>query len=303
MLMTAVDTYLAVRRAAGFKLRAMEVYLRSFARFATERGDTYVVAQTVIDWAAATSSGAQQQDRLLAVLRFARFMRAEDPRHELPPKDIFYGRRQRPTPYIFSDEEIQRIVTQAGRLGASHSLRPHVYRTLFGLLAATGMRPSEARRLTFSDLTPDGLTIQKTKFRKSRLLPLHPTTWAALEHYLERRRRVAGHDPYLFVTRRGGPLSYDVLAETFHNVVKAADIPREAGRPRPRLMDFRHTFAVRGLENCPHSRDQAGRHMLALSTYLGHAKIEHTFYYLEQTPELMTDIAHRLEAFMYGDQS
>jgi integrase/recombinase XerD len=302
MLMPAVDTYLAVRRAAGFELQAMEVYLRSFARFATAHGDTHVVPQTVIDWATRTSSEAQRQNRLMAVRRFARFMHAEDPRHALPPNDVFSGRRQRPTPYIFSHEDIQRLLTQAGRLSPASSLRPHTYSTLFGLLAATGMRPSEARALELRDLTPDGLVIRKTKFKKSRLLPLHPTTWTALERYLDRRRRLAGHDPHLFVSRRGGPLSYSVLADTFHDVVKAAGIPREAGKPRPRLMDLRHTFAVRGLESCPDTRDQVGCHMLALTTYMGHAKVESTYWYLENTPELMTDIARCCAAFIYGEQ-
>jgi integrase/recombinase XerD len=302
MLMPAVDTYLAVRRAAGFELQAMEVYLRSFARFATEHGDTHVVAQTVVAWATLTSSEAQRQNRLMAVRRFARFMHAEDPRHALPPTDVFSGRRQRPIPYIFSHEEIHRLLTQAGRLRPSSSLRPYTYSTLFGLLAATGMRPSEARALELRDLTPDGLVIRNTKFKKSRLLPLHPTTWTALERYLERRRRMAGHDPHLFVSRRGGPLSYSVLVDTFHDVVKAAGISREAGQPRPRLMDLRHTFAVRGLESCPDNRDQVGRHMLALTTYMGHAKVESTYWYLENTPELMTDIARCCAAFIYGEQ-
>ncbi len=302
MFMTAVGTYLAVRRAAGFELHAAEVYLRSFARFATEHGDTSVVAQTVIDWATVTSSEAQRHNRLMVVLRFARFMHAEDPRHELPPKDVFSGRRQRPAPYILSAEEIPRLVTQAGRLRPSSSLRPHTYSTLFGLLAATGMRPSEARALECSDLTPDGLVIRKTKCKKSRLLPLHHTTRAALERYLDRRCRVSGHDPHLFISRRGRPLSYDVLADTFHTVVKAAGIQRKTGKPRPRLMDLRHTFAVRSLENSPDNRDQVGRHMLALTTYMGHAKVESTYWYLENTPELMTDIAQRCEAFMYGDR-
>lgn len=302
MLMRAVDTYLAVRRAAGFELRAVETYLRSFARFATERGDIHVVSQTAIDWATVTSSEAQRHQRLMVVRRFARFMCAENPRHEIPPKDIFYGHRQRPTPYIFSAEEIQCLVGKAGELRPLSSLRPHTYRTLFGLLAATGMRPSEARALKLCDLTPDGLVIQQTKFKKSRLLPLHPTTWAALDRYLDRRRRVAGHDPHLFVTRRGGPLSYEVLADTFDSVMKAAGISRETGKPRPRLMDLRHTFAVRSLESCPDNRDQVGRHMLALTTYMGHAKVESTYWYLDNTPELMTDIARRCEAFIYGDQ-
>lgn len=303
MLMAAVDTYLAVRRAAGFQLRSAEAYLRSFAGFATERGEAYVMARTAIDWASTTSSEAQRHNRLMSVRRFARFIQAENPRHELPPDGVFCGQRQRPFPYIFKEAEVQSLVVHARRLGPPDSLRPYTYSTLFGLLAATGMRPSEAQTLQLSDLTSDGLVIRETKFKKSRLLPLHDTTWVALERYLDRRRRVFGHDPHLFVSRRGGRLSHQIMLITFNEVVKAAGIPSEVAKPRPRLMDLRHTFAVRNLETSPENRDQIGRHILALMTYMGHATVESTYYYLESTPELMVDIAHCCETFVYGDRS
>ena len=176
MLMQAIDTYLAIRRAMGFALTQAEGYLRNFVRFATARGDTHVVATTAIDWASLTKSEAQRHYRLQTVIRFARFMSAEDSRHEIPPHDIFCGRRQRPIPYIFSDDEIEQLMSAASRLGPPGSLRPHTYSTLFGLLAVTGMRPSEARNLHLQDVTIDGLLIRETKFHKSRLLPLHVTT-------------------------------------------------------------------------------------------------------------------------------
>jgi integrase/recombinase XerD len=300
MLMADVDAYVAVRRATGFQLKASEAYLRSFARFAAARGDTYVVSPTAIEWATTASAEAQRNNRLRTVVRFARFMHAEDPRHEIPPADVFCGRRQRPTPYIFSTEEIQRLVVHAQQLRPVGSLRPQTYSTLFGLLAATGMRPAEARALQLSDIMPEGLTIRESKFKKSRLLPLHETTWVALKSYLDRRRHVAGHNPYVFVSRRGSRLSHTVVAETFHAVVQAAGLPSEPGRPRPRLMDFRHTFAVRGLQTCPKAREHVGRHMLALTTYMGHAKVESTYWYLENTPELLADIAYCCEAFVAG---
>jgi integrase/recombinase XerD len=300
MVMTAVDTYLAVRRAVGFQLKTTELHLRSFARFAAEQGDTHVVTQTAIDWATTATSEAQRHKRLMIVRRFACFMYAEAPRHELPPEGLFLGSNQRPTPYIFSKEELQRLVAHARRLRPLDSLRPHTYSTLFGLLAATGMRPSEARTLRLSDLTPGGLLIRETKFKKSRLLPLHDTTWAALESYMDQRRRVASPDPHLFISLRGGPLCPQIMRTTFYEVAKAAGIPAEGAKPRPRLMDLRHTFAVRKLETGPHNRDQVGRHMLALTTYMGHAKIDSTYWYLENTPELMIAIARRCEALIYG---
>lgn len=300
MLMPAVDRYLAVRRAAGFQLTPIEYYLRDFARFATARGETHVVGQTAVDWATTAASEAQRHNRLTTIIRFAHFMHAEDSLHEIPPEDVFWGRRQRPTPYIFSDEEIQRLVIYARQLGPPDTLRPQTYSTLFGLLAVTGMRAAEARSLQWQDITSDGLVIRESKFKKSRLMPLHETVWTTLTAYLERRRRVASDDPHLFISRLGGKLSHTVVAETFHAVLQAAGIHGKPGHRRPRLTDLRHSFAVKALLACPDNRDQVGQHMLALTTYLGHAKIEHTFWYLEGTPELMADIACRCEAFIYG---
>ncbi len=147
MLMSAVDRYLAVRRAAGFQLKSIEHYLRGFARFAMARGDRHVIAQTAVDWATTAACEAQRHNRLMTVIRFAHFMHAEDAHHEIPPKDVFCGQRQRPIPYLFSDEDIQRLVSQAQQLGPPNTLRPHTYSTLFALLAVTGMRASEARGL------------------------------------------------------------------------------------------------------------------------------------------------------------
>jgi integrase/recombinase XerD len=303
MLMTQVDRYLAMRRAAGFALVPIEGYLRHFARYATARGETFVVATTAMAWATLAPSEAQRAYRLQTVIRFARFLHAEDPRHEIPPVGVFRGRRPRPTPNIFSDEDIQQLLRHASRLGPPGSLRPHTYHTLFGLLAVTGMRVAEARNLLLQDVTADGLLIRETKFHKSRLLPLHATTRAALDRYLSHRRRMAGLAAHLFVTRRGGPLSRTVVTQTFHQVLTAAGIPRTPGLRRPRLIDLRHTFAVRALEASPETREAIGRHTLALTTYMGHTCVASTYWYLETTPQLMTDIARSCEAFLYGGGS
>ena len=178
MLITAVETYLAVHREVGFQLKPAESYLRSFARFATACGQTHVVTQTVIDWATTAASEAQRHNRLMAVLRFARFLHAEDPRHELLPNTCSaVGVSDRsPTSLVGTRSSISSPA--ARQLGPPGSLRPSTYSTLFGLLAATGMRPSKPRRGA-RDLTPDGLVIRESKFKKSRLLPLHDTTRAA----------------------------------------------------------------------------------------------------------------------------
>ncbi len=301
MLMNAVESYLALRHAVGFELVPIARYLRHFAEFAGMRGDTHVTAQTAIDWAATTASESERHERLMVVIRFARFMQAENSCHEIPPDNVFCQRRQRRTPYIFSDQELQQLVFHARQLGPADALRPHTYSTLFGLLAATGLRVSEARALALTDITSEGLHIRQSKFKKSRLVPLHETTWTALTRYLDRRRQVASNDPHVFISRRYGPLSHTVIADTFHQVLRTAGIPSEPGRPRPRLMDLRHTFATRALETCPDDRDHVGQHILALTTYMGHVCIQSSFWYLERTPTLMSDIAQHCEAFINGE--
>ena len=300
MLSNAVNTYLSVRRAVGFKLKTVESYLRSYANFATARGDIRVVSNTAIEWAGLATLQNQRANRLNVLIRFARFARAEDSCHEIPPANIFCGRRYRRTPYIFTDEEVQRLMLHAARLGPPGTLRPHTYSTVFGLLASTGLRISEALSLRFDDVTPEGLVIRETKFRKSRLVGLHETAAVALRHYLLRRGKFANCDDHVFVSCRGGKLSYKIAATTFQEVLKAAGIQGKPNGPKPRLHDFRHRFAVKALQACPDGRDRVTRHMLALSTYMGHACLRSTYWYLESTPQLMKDIAGVCESFLQG---
>ena len=300
MLSNAVNTYLSVRRAVGFKLETVEGYLRSYANFATARGDIRVVSNTAIEWAGLATLQNQRANRLNVLIRFARFARAEDSCHEIPPANIFCGRRYRRTPYIFTDEEVQRLMLHAARLGPPGTLRPHTYSTVFGLLASTGLRISEALSLRFDDVTPEGLVIRETKFRKSRLVALHETAALALRHYLLRRGKFANCDDHVFVSCRGGKLSYKIAATTFQEVLEAAGVQGKPNGPKPRLHDFRHRFAVKALQACPDGRDRVTRHMLALSTYMGHACLRSTYWYLESTPQLMKDIAGVCESFLQG---
>jgi integrase/recombinase XerD len=266
MLMAQVDHSLAIRRAAGFALVPIEGDLRHFARVATARGATAVVATTAIAWATLAPAEAQRADRLQTLIRCARFMPAEDPRHELPPVGGFRGRRPRPTPDICSDEDIPHLLQQASRLGPPGSWRPHTDSTLFGLLAVTGMRVAEARNLRLEDVRADGVLIRAAKFHKSRRRQRHATTRAALDRDLSHRRRVASPTAHLCISRRYGQRSRTGGIQTFHQVLTAAGIPPQPGRRRPRLIDLRPTFAVRVLEAYPESRDAVGRQTLALTT-------------------------------------
>jgi len=299
MLAQAVDSYLELRRACGFKLRSQGKLLHNFAAFSDLRGKHHICSDVAIEWAGLGSSVPQRARRLSEVIRFSRHMRAEEPIHELPPPVFGTEKRLRPIPYIFSHDETQRFVQAASELGC-HPLRGKTYSTLFALLACTGLRQSEATALRFEDITADGLVIKHTKFRKSRLVPLHETAQAGIERYLEHRRPYAPFDDHVFVSLQKKPLSYSDVYVAFRTVANKIDLQRGPDPPRPTPHSFRHTFAVRALESCTGSRDQITKHMLALSTYLGHSKIYHTYWYLEAVPELMGDIAQQCENFFKG---
>lgn len=300
MLAQAVDSYLRMRRACGFKLRSQGNILRSFAVFSDLRGKHHVCSDLAIEWAGLGCPSVPQRARRLGeVIRFSCYMRAEDPLHELPPPFFGTEKRLRPIPYIFSQDEIQRLVQAASELDC-HSWRGKTYSTLFALLACTGLRVSEATALRFEDITPDGLVIQFTKFRKSRLVPLHETAQVGIKRYLEHRCPYAPYDNHVFVSLRRKPLSTVYVAKAFRTAVDKIGLQRGPGLPRPTPHSLRHTFAVRALESCTGSRDQITKHMLALSTYLGHSKIYHTYWYLEAVPDLMRDIAQGCESFFTG---
>jgi integrase/recombinase XerD len=204
-------------------------------------------------------------------------------------------------PYIFSQEDIQRLVQAASQSGY-RSLRRQTYSTLFALLACTGLRVSEAIRLRFDDITPDGLVIRSSKFRKSRLVPLHETAQAGLERYLKQRRSYALFDDHVFVSLRRKPLLLGDVETAFQTAIDKVGLQRGQGLPRPTPHSLRHTFAVRALQACPDGRDRITKHMLALSTYLGHSKVCHTYWYLQATPDLMRSISKCCEIFIKGGQ-
>jgi integrase len=301
MLTQSVESYLAVRRACGFQLKSESNFLQRFAIFSDARGKHHVCSETAIEWAGQAKSVYQRARRLGQVIRFARYVRAEDQSHELPPPFFGSERRPRPIPYIFSQENIQRLIQAASQSGY-RSLRRQTYSTLFALLACTGLRVSEAIRLRFDDITSDGLVIRGSKFRKSRLVPLHETAQAGLERYLKQRRSYAPFDDHVFVSLRRKPLLIGDVETAFRTAVDKIGLQRGPGLPRPTPHSLRHTFAVRALETCPDDRDKITKHMLALSTYLGHSKVSETYWYLEATPDLMKDISKCCENFSKGGQ-
>jgi integrase len=298
-MMASVETYLAVRRAVGFTLSNTEYLLRSFADFATDKTETHIRTATAIDWASQAKSVAQRHTRHQTICRFAQYLRIEDSRHELPPANHFGYRKTRRVPHIYSRDEIEGLVLAATRLPSSDLLLPKTYAALISLLAATGLRISEALHLLVSDITSNGLLIRRTKFQKTRLVPLHATAVTGLARYLTHRQVARCGGDHVFVSDEGQPLVYWKVHSVFRTLLKSAGIKPSGGR-WPRIHELRHTLAVRALESSPTGRQRIGQHMLALATYLGHVNINATYWYLETTPELLLDIAVAAENFVQG---
>jgi integrase len=301
MLSEALTRYVDLHHSLGFKFRVQRLLLVNFVRFAERHGDEFIRGTRVLEWALQAPSLPQRRNRLLTARRFALSLRAEDPRHEVPAADaIGRGMFERRTPYIYSLDEVTALMKAAAGLEPRGSIRPLTYSTLFGLIAATGMRISEALALRLEDVTEDGLLVRETKFHKSRLLPLHDTTRRALEAYLSARRRLGTLDGALFVSNAAVALAYPTVLATFLRLARSIGLRGAPGEQGPRIHDLRHSFAVRSLESCRADREAVARHIVALSTYLGHGHVTDTYWYLEATPILMRQIAEASEALYKG---
>jgi integrase/recombinase XerD len=288
-MIAAVEAYLALRRAAGYSMRDADRILRSYGRFAQGRRDRFVKVATIHAWAKRARSPERREALLRKVALLARHLHAEDPRHEIPSYRVFAADPfQRPEPFIFAREQIVALMATARR----HPSNGDAYAMLIGLLAATGLRISEALSLRLDDLTRDGLFVRETKCHKSRLVPLHPTVERELVAFFERRK--SARCDRIFVGVNGGPLSYDRFKLWYRRFLAAIGIDYKQ-TPRPRLHCLRHSFAVRALEASDSMT--VAEHQLALTTYLGHATVASTYWYLEATPPLLASIAERCARF------
>jgi integrase len=300
---TLVDDYLARRRSLGFALRNAGGQLRSFARFADGTGHQGPLTVDLITrWATQPSRHPRQfpECRLAVVRPFARDQAGVDPSNEIPPAKLLGAARRRGVRHIYTDAQLVALLAEASQLGPASSLRPATYATLFGLLAACGLRVSEALRLTQADvdLGHAVLTVRMTKFRKSRLVPLHPTTADALRIYARSRDRLVPRRATattFFVTKSGSALPYATVQHVFTRL--RSSLGWDPADPRPRIHDLRHTFACRRLGAWYAAGIDASVKIAALATYLGHAHITDTYWYLTGSPELLALAARRFEPF------
>lgn len=309
-LQQRIDDYLAERRRLGFQLRSHDTLLASFARYVTARQHQGpLTAEVMVDWARQDASCRAPPSawavRLAKVRRFARYLKQFEPDTEVPEEPVFGPEPGRVTPHIYHEEEIVALLAAARQLGPRGSLRPATYETLFGLMASTGMRISEAIHLrdTDVDLRHGVLTIRQTKFAKSRQLPVHPSTVEALGGYRRQRAHyihTTADIPFLISNRGqrlGQPLGERQVHRVFNALRDGLGWVNRGAHAAPRLHDLRHTFAVRRMMRWHAAGIDIDQMMLALSTYMGHAAIRHTYWYLTAVPELMALASGRFERF------
>jgi integrase len=287
-----MQQYLSLRRSLGFKLINAESTLRSFAAFAEREAASHVTTDLALRWVKLSTAKepATLADRLNIVRRFAIWRSAADMHTEVPPKHLMPYRYHRKPPYIYSDKEIERLVGTARKLPSPKGLRGPTYATLFGLIAATGMRISEAVSLDRQDVDLEESVLS---IRKSRLVPVHVTTRDALSNYAENRDRVLPilQSVAFFVSERGTRVTHWAARDNFAVVSRQIGIRKKIKGKRvgcgPRLHDMRHRFAAQTLVDWYRAGINVEREIHKLSTYLGHAHVNDTYWYLEAVPELL----------------
>lgn len=291
--------YLAMRRALGYRLERAGKLLNQFLEYLEARGEQRVSTRLALEWATLPAGGgAWQSQRLSAVRGFACYLHALDATVEVPAADLLPDRPHRVTPYLYADSQIAALIAAAKSLSTPH--RAATCRTLFGLLAVTGMRVGEAIALDRSDFDRRHgvLVVRGAKLGKSRELPLHPTTADALCCYLARRDRPStpAGEPALLVSAAGTRLLVGNVQVTFRTLRDRAGIKTTtSGSPRPTIHGLRHSFAVRTILDGYANGEDVGPRLALLATYLGHIDPGKTYWYLEAAPELMALAAQRLE--------
>lgn len=289
-----VDRYLAVRRAVGYTLRDHEPMLAGFVDHLETVGAHTITTTEALAWANTALTANHVARRLTVVRGFARYLHGVDGVAQVPPAGLGPRPNARRPTHLYSPAET------AALMQAAQALQPELwaasFSTLIGLLAATGLRPGEAYRLDRSDADLDEgrVTIIESKRGRSRQIPLHPSTVAALATYQHLRDQAVTTHSSMFVARNGGPLESRPAAAEFRRLRDATSITRAPGERPARLYDFRHSFAVNTLLDWHRQGVDVQRQLPVLSAYLGHLRPAHTYWYLHANPELFAVVADRL---------
>lgn len=299
-----VEDYLRLRRALGYKLERAGHLLPQLVGYLEAAGSATLTTDLAISWARLPAKARPNHwaARLTVARGFARYLQTIEPATEVPPTAVFPARRHRPAPYLWSPQDIGRLLDGARALRPR--LRAATYETLFGLLAVSGMRVGEAAGLDPGDVDLDTgvITIRHAKFDRPRLVPLHTTATTALRAYAAERDRLcpAPRSVAFFVSNAGTRLNRSDIAKTLRSITTTMGLRNDTLRPTAHQL--RHSFAVRTLIDWQRSGVSVDEHIATLSTYLGHIAPADTYWYLSASPELMALTAERLDAHFGGQQ-
>jgi integrase len=284
--------YLKLRRQLGYKLETAGYLLRNFVSFAEQQGADFITTKLAVRWAAKSDVKLLQRGvRLGMVRRFAEYVSAQDARTEVPAQKLLPCHFVRRDPFHYSDEQVMQLIAGAWQIAPSDKIKGPTLGTVFGLLAVTGMRVSEALALECGDADLDHalLTLRMTKGNKARLIPLHSSTVVALQRYASIRDEVypKRETTSFFVWEGGGRLIYDSVNRWFLLVACQAGLRQPGDRRGPRVHDLRHYFAIRTLLNWYRSNADVEARLPELATYLGHVHVRDSYWYLSAVPELL----------------
>jgi integrase/recombinase XerD len=298
-----LDRYLTVRRSLGYKLGATERVLRRFVGFAEVEQAQSITAALFLRWQNTIGQAGQQTraGHFGMVRLFAQWLHGLDPTREVLPQGLVPTRHRRPRPHIYTTAEIAAIVDAASDLPSVYGIRGLTCSTLFGLLAVTGLRISEALGLDTVDvdLIEGVLRIRHGKLGKERLIPLADSVTERLRTYAGERDRLLGLTPGpFFVTCSGDRLGDGGARYNFALVCQRIGLrsPQQYHRHGrgPRIHDLRHSFAAATIIDWYRTGKDPSHEMIKLMTYLGHTAPEHTYWYIEAVPELLELASHRV---------
>ncbi len=302
-----VEDYLIMKRRLGFDMKHNGSQLLCFAHFADNKGHRGpLTLELAVQWATWNANRSITSARRIDVLRpFVQYLTQFDISNEIPPPHLFGPSHRRLVPHIYSSKEVQTLMQAALQLPSESGLRAVTYETFFGLLAATGLRLSEALQLMCHDvdLRAGLITVRQTKFRKTRLVPLHPSTKKALQRYADLRDQKVPQSRCddFFLLEGGRQLKKRTVAWQFQQLREQLHWRSRGDYLAPRIHDFRHSFICHCLLRWYQQGINIDKHILALSTYVGHAKVTDTYWYITGIPELMAITAQRFEQFVQED--
>jgi len=295
-----VEDYLTIRQSLGFQLDHPKRMLRNFVSFLEQKDASYISTDLVVQWVNLHKNTQlfSRAARFSIIRKFIEYWHNFDSRTEVPPKDLLIYSYRRKTPYIYTDEEISGLLLACEKLTSRIGLRKHTYMVLFGLIACTGLRRSEVIFLDQEHIDFDQsiLTIKKSKFNRSRMVPLHATVLKHLIKYEQHRDQLfpISKTNAFFVSEKGMRLNRSAIRDTFLEISRIVGLRNQSDSCGPRIHDLRHRFAVKTIIEWYKAGINVEQRMPILSTYLGHIDPRYTYWYLSNVPELMTLVASRL---------